>query len=70
MRSIGDIVLFEDKKAVVTDIVRPKCMCKGQGFYMLHLVEENYRKKVPVSTILETWKDSFKIEQKLITHQF
>ena len=70
MRSVGDIVSFEGKKAVVMQISQPKCRCKGQGFYMLHLFEENYRKKVPLTTVLETYKEDFKIEKKLTTHTF
>lgn len=70
MRKVGDIVLFENKKAVVKEIIQPKCLCKGQSFYVLHLVEENYRKKIPLSTVLESWKDDFKIKQNIMKHEF
>lgn len=70
MRNVGDIVLFEGKKAVIEKLLQPKCRCKNQSFYMLHLVEENCRKKVPISTKLELYKEDFTIKQKLTTHTF
>lgn len=70
MRKVGDIVSFEGKKAEVMQVLKPRCRCMGQGFYMLHLFEENYRRRVPLTTILETYKEDFTIQKKLTTHTF
>jgi len=70
MRNVGDIVSFEGKKATVIQISQPKCRCKGQGFYVLHLFEENYRKKVPLTTVLNLHEQDFEIQKNIVKYKF
>jgi len=66
---IGDKVLYQGQVATVVNEVRPRCRCKGHGYYELHLEEGNYRKKVSLSTILEPFRPLEMTKQKLEVHK-
>lgn len=54
--NIGDRVLYNGEPATVSNEVRPKCKCKGQGHYVITLDSDNTDHKVPLTTILESYK--------------
>ena len=65
--NIGDKVLYEGQVATLINEVRPKCRYKGEGYYELHM-EGNFRKKVPLTTILEPFKPLEMVHHKLTPH--
>lgn len=67
---VGDIVLYEGQVATVVNEVRPKCRCKGEGYYVIHLEESNSSRKLPLSTVLEPYKPLTMANQKIEVHKF
>ena len=66
--NIGDKVLYEGQVATIVHEVRPKCRCKGMGHYEIQFEEGNFRKKVPLTTILEPFKPLEMAHHKLTPH--
>jgi hypothetical protein len=64
--NVGDKVLFEGKVLTVVNEVRPKCRCKGDGYYVLEF--EGTTIKVPLTTVLEPFKPLEMAQQKLTPH--
>jgi len=53
--NIGDKVLYNGEVATLVEEVRPACKCKGKGHYTLQIEGSNFRKEVPITTILEPY---------------
>jgi len=66
---IGGKVLYEGQVATVINEVRPKCRCKGEGYYLLE-VEGEGTKKVSLTTVLEPYTPLTMANQKLESHKF
>jgi len=66
---IGDTVLYEGQIAKVVGEFRPKCRCKGDGFYTLQ-IEGVGIKKIPLTTELEPYTPPTMANQKLESHKF
>lgn len=66
----GDKVLYQGQIATIVDKFNPRCRCKGDGYYELHLEEGNYRKKVSLTTVLEPFIPLEMTKQKLEVHKF
>jgi hypothetical protein len=67
---IGDKVLYEGKVAEVVGEKRPRCKCKGLGYYELSIEGYPENHKVPLDVILEYYVPLTMANQKIETHKF
>lgn len=67
---VGDKVLYENRVATVINEKRPKCRCKGMGFYEIQIDNTEIILKIPGNVILELYKPLTLTNQKLETHKF
>lgn len=67
---IGDTVLYEGQIAKLVGEFRPKCRCKGDGFYTLQIEGEFDFKRIPLTTELEPYTPLTMANQKLESHKF
>jgi len=65
---VGDKVLYEGQVATLINEVRPKCRCKGDGYYEIEIESSNSRKKLPLTTVLEPFKPVEMAHQQLTPH--
>ncbi len=67
----GDKVIYQGQVATVIREVRPKCRCKGIGYYELNLdsYPKNHMHRVPLDIVLEPFKPLEMTKQKLETHK-
>lgn len=69
---IGDKVLYEGKVAEVVGENRPRCKCKGAGYYELNVegFPNNHMHRVPLTTFLEPYTHLTMANQEIKTHKF
>ena len=65
---VGDIVLYEGQQVTIISEVRPRCRCKGEGYFILEL-ESGNRIKIPLTTVLEPYKPLTMANQNLEVHK-
>jgi hypothetical protein len=69
---IGDKVLYKDQIATVINEVRPRCKCKGAGYYEINPegYPKNHMIRVSLDTVLEPYKPLTMANQKIEVHKF
>jgi hypothetical protein len=69
--NIGDKVIYEGQVATVVNEVRPKCKCKGAGYYELNVegFANNHMHRVSLTTVLEPFMPLTMTNQKLNKHK-
>lgn len=69
---IGDKVLYKGQAAEVVSENRPRCKCKGAGYYELNVegYPKNHMFRVSLDTVLEPYTHLTMANQELKTHKF
>ena len=67
---IGDKVLYEGQVSTVTRVARPRCRCKGMGFYEIQIDDTDRILKIPGDVVLESYKPPTMANQQLEVHKF
>jgi hypothetical protein len=64
---IGNKVTWNGHVGVITDIVKPKCKCKGQGHYVIDV--NGVLNKIPLNTKLELYESIGIIGANITSHK-
>lgn len=67
---VGDKVLYNNQIATIVRESRPKCRCKGRGYYLLEIEGSDYEIQIPLTTNLELYKPLTMANQNLEVHKF
>ena len=63
---VGDKVTWNGHVGVITDIIRPKCKCKGQGHYLIDV--GGVINKISINTKLKLYESIGLINTNITPH--